>query len=150
MDPNDTMAFNIVVDLKDTSFHYTRGCANDEDSLYGDEEDEKLLFEELQEKYNLMYTKWIDLVKINKALKKNLEEVQDQKESLEIRNYELIAQVKDMTERLNSVESRIARMNTGKRKLDEILEGSRPARLKTGLGIPKENKSPMMPSSLET
>lgn len=40
-------------------------------------------YEELQEKYNLMYTKWVDLVEINKDLKKSLQEVQDQKDSLE-------------------------------------------------------------------
>lgn len=30
-----------------------------------------------------MYTKWVDLVEINKDLKKSLQEVQDQKDSLE-------------------------------------------------------------------
>lgn len=79
-----------------------------------------------------MYTKWIDLVEINKPLKKNLQEVQDQKESLEKRNYKLMAQVKNVTKRLKGAESRIACMNTGKVKLDEILEASRPTGLKTG------------------
>lgn len=57
-------------------------------------EAEEVTFDELQDKYNLMYNKWIELAEINKMLSKDLQYVQKQKESLEQRNYELMAQVK--------------------------------------------------------
>lgn len=47
---NDTMAFNVVVDVKDTLVHDTEGCGDDEESLYSNEEDEEVSFKELQEK----------------------------------------------------------------------------------------------------
>lgn len=71
-------------------------------------------YEDLQDKYDMMYTKWTDLVEINKELKKSLQVIQDQKEAFKKRNYELLAQVKDVTERLRNAEGRIALINTGK------------------------------------
>lgn len=127
------MAFNIVVDLKDTSLHVTNNSVNDDQSIYNDEEDGEVFLEELQEKYNLMYTKWVNFFEINKTLKKNLLDAQKQNKSLEQRNYELVAQVKDVTKRLNLAESRITCMNTGKAKLDEMLQAGRPTWLKTAL-----------------
>lgn len=53
-DPNERMTFNIVVDLKDISLHDADSCASNEESL---DTDEEVTYEELQEKYNLMYTK---------------------------------------------------------------------------------------------
>lgn len=81
-----------------------------------------------------MYTNWIDLVEINKDVKKSQQQVQDQNVSLEKRNHELLAQIKAVTGRLNGAESRMTRMSTGKAKLDEILEAGRRAELKTDLG----------------
>lgn len=48
--PNETIAFNAVVDWKDTSLHDVDTSASDEEVSY----------EEIEENYNLMYTKWID------------------------------------------------------------------------------------------
>lgn len=53
-DPNGTVAFNAIVDLKDTSLHATNISVNDE-CIYSDEKDEEVSFDELEEKYNLMY-----------------------------------------------------------------------------------------------
>lgn len=132
-DLNDTVTFNVVVDLKDTSLHKTENSVDDE-STFSNEDDEKVMFGELKEKYNLMYAKWVKLLEINKAFKKDLQDVPKQKESLEQRNYEFIAQVKDVTERLNLTDSRITRMNKGKAKLEKMLQAKRRTGLKTGLG----------------
>lgn len=66
-------------------------------------------------------------------MKKDLKHAQKSKESLEQWNYELITQVKDVNERLNFDESRITCMNTGKAKLDKMLQTGRPVGLQTGL-----------------
>lgn len=58
---SDTMAFNAVIDLKDNSLHV-------EDSA----SDEEISYEELQEKYNLMYAKWIELVTTSNTQNKDL------------------------------------------------------------------------------
>lgn len=55
--------------------------------IYSCEEDEGVSFEELKKKYNLIYTKWIDLVDINKALKRIYKKFRIEK-SLEKRNYD--------------------------------------------------------------
>lgn len=89
----ETMAFNGVIDMKDTSLHVEDSASNDK-SLFSDEEKP---YEELQEKYNMMYAKWIDLVAI--TLKKDLQDIQKQNEAPKPRNYALIAQVKDVTRR---------------------------------------------------
>lgn len=58
-DSNETITFNVVVNLKERSLHDNNSSASDQDSLYSDEE---VSYEELLEKYDLMHTKWIDLV----------------------------------------------------------------------------------------
>ncbi|KAI5658501.1 hypothetical protein M9H77_27294 [Catharanthus roseus] len=50
-----------------------------------------------------------------------------------------MAQVKDATERVNVAEGKIARLNTGKAKLDEIISVGRPAGMKSGLGYTSTN-----------
>lgn len=51
-----------------------------------------------------------------------------------------MAQVKDVTGRMNYVESSITRMNARKSKLDEMLQVSRPAGVKIELGyVDKRN-----------
>lgn len=52
--PNETMSFNLVIDLKDTFLHDVHSNASNDDVSY----------EKLQEKYNLMNTKLIDFVDI--------------------------------------------------------------------------------------
>lgn len=54
---NDTVAFIAVVYLKVTSLHDARSSVDDDELLYSDKEDEKVLYDEIQENYNLMYTK---------------------------------------------------------------------------------------------
>ncbi|KAI5681704.1 hypothetical protein M9H77_02932 [Catharanthus roseus] len=44
-----------------------------------------------------------------------------------------MAQVNDVTERVNVAEGKIARLNTGKTKLDEIISEGRPAEMKSRL-----------------
>lgn len=46
-DPNGTVVFNIVVDLKDTFLHVTNEDVNDDESIYIDEENEEVMLEEL-------------------------------------------------------------------------------------------------------
>lgn len=72
---NDIISFNLVVDLKDISMHVIENSVRDDESTYSDEKDEKVTFDELQDKYNLIYTMWIMIVEINKELKKDLQEV---------------------------------------------------------------------------
>lgn len=60
--------------------------------------------------------------------------IQDQKEAPEKRNYELLAQVNDVTGKLSSAKRRITRMNTGKAKLGEMLVAGRLAGVKTCVG----------------
>lgn len=77
-DPNETTAFNVMMDLKDISLYNVHISASNEESLYSDEE---VSYEQLQENHNLMYSKWVDLVEIYKELRRSLKEVQDPKES---------------------------------------------------------------------
>lgn len=65
---SDMVAFNAIINLKDNSLYVENGASEDE-SLYSDEE---ISYEELQEKYNLLYVKWIDFVIISNTLKKDL------------------------------------------------------------------------------
>lgn len=69
-----------------------------------------------------MYPKWVEIVEVNKMLRKDLQSVQQQKESLEERNYKLMAQLKYVTQKLNCAKSSITRMNRGKATLDEMLK----------------------------
>ncbi|KAI5669483.1 hypothetical protein M9H77_19336 [Catharanthus roseus] len=62
-----------------------------------------------------------------------IEDLISDKEALEQRNYELIAQIKDVNGRLQHAESGVARMDIGKAKLDEILQVGRPVGVKTSL-----------------
>lgn len=142
IDANNTVAFNVVVDLKHTSLHVTNNSVNGDESIYNDKEDKEVSLDELQEMYNLIYTKWVYLVNISKTFKKDLRDVQTQNESLEQRNHELIAQIKDVTERLNLVESRITRLNIGKEKHDEILQARKLIGLKIGLRCIAEKLNP--------
>lgn len=71
-----------MLSLIDTSLHV-------DESLFNEEE---ISYEKLQENYNLMYTKWIDLVAIGNTLKKDLQNALKQKEVLEQRNQDLIGQ----------------------------------------------------------
>lgn len=48
---SDTMAFDAVINLKNTSLHAVADNIRDEDLLYSDEE---VPYKELKEKYNLM------------------------------------------------------------------------------------------------
>lgn len=111
VDHNDTVAFNVVAGMKDTSMHEVENNVDNEESIYNNEEDVAVIFQELRDKYSPMYTKWVELSQINKSLKKDLQDVQTQNESLEYRNYELMALIKDVTDRLNHDKSRITRMN---------------------------------------
>ncbi|KAI5653589.1 hypothetical protein M9H77_30776 [Catharanthus roseus] len=61
-------------------------------------------YKELQDKYRLLYTKWVRLVELHQDLKDNLKRILEQKDVLERRNYELMAQVKDAIDRANVVE----------------------------------------------
>ncbi|KAI5649972.1 hypothetical protein M9H77_35977 [Catharanthus roseus] len=97
-DSNETLAVNMIIDLEDTSMHNDHKDDNDDDSVYSDKETS---YEELQNKYSLLYTKWVGLVKLHEDLKDILKKIQEQKDALEERNYELIAQVKDATARMN-------------------------------------------------
>lgn len=94
-----------------------------------------------------MYTKLIELVEVNKVLITDLQNVQKQKESLEQRNYELMTQVKDVTERLNCVESNITQMNTGKADLDETLQVGQSTCVKTALGYLGESTNNVVSKS---
>ncbi|KAI5653427.1 hypothetical protein M9H77_30614 [Catharanthus roseus] len=64
-------------------------------------------------------------------------------------NYELMAQVKDVTGRMNYVESSITRMNARKSKLDEMLQVSRPAGVKIELGYVDKRNTNKVPSESE-
>ncbi|KAI5662501.1 hypothetical protein M9H77_21824 [Catharanthus roseus] len=130
-DSNEKLAFNVIIDLEDISMHIDHNNDSDDDSIYTNEE---VFYEELQDRYNLLYTKWVGLVKLYQELKDSLKKVQEQKDALEERNYELIAQVKNATERVSVAEGKIEKLNTGKAKLDEIVSVGRRARMKTGLG----------------
>lgn len=56
--------------------------------------------------------------------------------------------MKDVTERLNHVESNITRMNTGKTKLDEMLQSGRLANVKTSLEyVSKKNTNNVVSKS---
>ncbi|KAI5654638.1 hypothetical protein M9H77_31825 [Catharanthus roseus] len=136
IDSNETLAFNVIIDLKDTSMHNDYKGDSDDGSIYSDEE---VCYEELQNKYSLIYTKWVELVKLYQDLKDSLKKIQEQKDALEERNYELMAQVKDATKRVNAAEGKIARLNTRKTKLDEIIFVGRPAGMKSGLGYTGTN-----------
>lgn len=48
VDNDDTVVFN-VVDMKDISMHKVENNVNDEESIYSDEEDVTVIFEELQD-----------------------------------------------------------------------------------------------------
>ncbi|KAI5671356.1 hypothetical protein M9H77_11720 [Catharanthus roseus] len=72
--------------------------------------DEEVSYEELQDKYSL-------------------------KDSLK----KLKAQIKGATERVNVTKGKIARLNTRKAKLDEIISMGRPAGMKSGLGYSGKN-----------
>ncbi|KAI5678349.1 hypothetical protein M9H77_09299 [Catharanthus roseus] len=122
--------------LEDTSMHNDHKDDIDDDSIYSDEE---VSYEELQDKYSLLYTKLVRLVKLHLDLKDNLKKIQEQKNALEEINYELIAQVKDATERANVAKGKIARLNTGKAKLDEIISMERSTGMKSGLGYTGTN-----------
>lgn len=54
--------------MKGTTLHNIENYVHNDDSIYNDEDDEEVTFEELQDKYNLMYTKWVELAEINKML----------------------------------------------------------------------------------
>lgn len=77
-DINETMAFNSIVDLKDTSLHDddSSNSVSNDDSLSSDKE---VFYVELQNKYDVMYNGWIALVEINKKLKKFLQVIKDKK-----------------------------------------------------------------------
>ncbi|KAI5667422.1 hypothetical protein M9H77_17275 [Catharanthus roseus] len=124
-DSNETLAFNVIIELEDTSMHIDHKDDTDDDSIYSDEE--------------LLYTNWVGLVKLHQELKDSLKKVQEQKDALEERNYELIAQVKDATERVNVAEGKIVRLNTGNAKLEEIISMGRAAGMKLGLGYTGTN-----------
>lgn len=68
IDTNKTVVFNIVVDLSETTLHDDNNYMSKNDSFYRDEE---VSYEELQNKYDLRYNKWIDPVEISKELKKS-------------------------------------------------------------------------------
>ncbi|KAI5668590.1 hypothetical protein M9H77_18443 [Catharanthus roseus] len=57
-DSNETLAFNAIIDLKDTSMHIDHKDDSDDGSIYSDEE---VSYKELQDKYSLLFTKWICL-----------------------------------------------------------------------------------------
>lgn len=61
-------------------------CVDDSETTCNDEDDEEVTFDELQDKYNLMYTKWAVLVEINKMLKKDLQEFKNKKSLLNKEN----------------------------------------------------------------
>ncbi|KAI5667411.1 hypothetical protein M9H77_17264 [Catharanthus roseus] len=98
----DTLAFNVIIDFKDTSMHNDHKDDNDDDSIYSDKE---VSYEELQDKYSLFYTKWDRIVELHQNLKDNLKRIQEQKDALEERNYELMAQVKSAMEKVNMAKS---------------------------------------------
>ncbi|KAI5680796.1 hypothetical protein M9H77_02023 [Catharanthus roseus] len=120
-----------LIDFEDTSMHNYHKDDSDDNFIYSDEE---ISYEELQDTYSLLYTKWIGLVKLHHDLKNSLKKNQEQKDALEERNYKLIAQAKDATERVYMAEDKIARLNTVKAKLDEIISVGRPDKMKSGLG----------------
>ncbi|KAI5650115.1 hypothetical protein M9H77_36120 [Catharanthus roseus] len=62
---NETLAFNVVIDLEDTSIHNDHNVDSDDDSIYSDEE---VPYKELQDKYSLLYTKWVGNVKLYQEL----------------------------------------------------------------------------------
>ncbi|KAI5675500.1 hypothetical protein M9H77_06450 [Catharanthus roseus] len=84
----ETLAFNVIIDLEDTSMHNDNKDDSDDDSIYSDEE---VSNEELQNKHSLLYTKWVGPMELHQNLNDILKKIQEQKETLEERNYELIA-----------------------------------------------------------
>ncbi|KAI5681484.1 hypothetical protein M9H77_02712 [Catharanthus roseus] len=100
-DSYETLAFNAIIDLEDACMYNIHKDDSNDDSIYSDEE---VYYEELQDKYSLLYNKW------------------------------LMAQIKDATNRIYVTEGKIARLNTGKAKLNEIITMGRPAEMKLGLG----------------
>ncbi|KAI5681031.1 hypothetical protein M9H77_02258 [Catharanthus roseus] len=58
-DYNETLAFNVIIELEDTSTHINHKDDSDDDSIYSDEE---VSYEKLQDKCGLLYTKWVGLV----------------------------------------------------------------------------------------
>ncbi|KAI5677039.1 hypothetical protein M9H77_07989 [Catharanthus roseus] len=90
-DHNETLAFNMIIDLK----------------IYLCTLITKITVTMIPSiiMKNLLCTKWVGLVKLHQDLKDDLKKIQEQKDALEERNYELIAQVKDATERVNIAEA---------------------------------------------
>lgn len=43
----DNIAFNVIVDMKNTAFHNAENFVDDDDSIYNDEDDEEVTFYEL-------------------------------------------------------------------------------------------------------
>ncbi|KAI5653051.1 hypothetical protein M9H77_30238 [Catharanthus roseus] len=62
-DSNEKLAFNVIIDLEATSMQMDHKDDNDDDSIYNDKE---VSYKELQDKYSLLYTKWIGRVKLHK------------------------------------------------------------------------------------
>lgn len=59
MDHDETVAFNVVADIKDISMHEVDNNVDDEESIYSNEEDKEVIIEEVRDKYNPIYTKWV-------------------------------------------------------------------------------------------
>ncbi|KAI5652922.1 hypothetical protein M9H77_30109 [Catharanthus roseus] len=86
-DSNETLAFNVLIDLEDISMNNDRKMTV------------KMIPSIVMK--NLLYIKCVGLVKLHQDLKDRLKKIQEQKDTLERRNHVLIAQVKDVTDRVN-------------------------------------------------
>ncbi|KAI5658571.1 hypothetical protein M9H77_27364 [Catharanthus roseus] len=70
----ETLAFNVIIDLENTSMHNDHKDDINDDSIYSDEE---VSYEELKNKYRLLYTKWVGLVELHHNLKDSLKMIQE-------------------------------------------------------------------------
>ncbi|XP_024019817.1 uncharacterized protein LOC112091153 [Morus notabilis] len=126
------------------------GDISDSDSFSNDGE---LTQETIQDAYESMFNKWIQVVKLNKSLEKKLADAVQENESLKMKHEFEIAEmhefeIAEMRKRLQEANAELERtqktlkmMNTGTAKLDHILSMGKSSHDHFGLGYSGECQS---------
>ncbi|XP_024019486.1 uncharacterized protein LOC112091030 [Morus notabilis] len=122
----------------------------DSDSFSNDGE---LTHETIQEAYESMFNKWIQVVKLNKSLEKKLADVVQEKEDPKMRHESKIAEMRKRLQEANAelerTQKTLKMMNTGTAKLDHIFSMRKSSHDHFGLGYSGECQSSNFPGHIQ-
>ncbi|KAI3454250.1 hypothetical protein Pfo_010913 [Paulownia fortunei] len=119
---------------------FTATCEKDISESETNSDDDEPNIEEIEQMYNKIFQKWLEICKINKSHEKQIIVLNKEKESMKVEILEFMNLVAEKDRKIHETEQellhtqKMMKLDSGKKKLDEILSNDKPCSDNHGLG----------------